>query len=842
MGEVYRARDPRLQREVAIKVLPGAFTLDPDRRGRFEQEARAAGSLNHPNIVAVFDIGSENGALYIVQELLEGENLRDRLRQGALPLRKALDYAAQAARGLAAAHAKGIVHRDLKPENLFVTSDGRLKILDFGLAKLAGAKAAAADVTSAPTELLGTQPGMVVGTVGYMSPEQVRGQTVDHRSDVFSLGCILFETLTGRRAFQQDSPADTMSAILREDPPELGTLNPNLPAALDRIVRHCLEKGPAERFQSAQDLAFQLESLSSPSSTSQTVSAIAPSRRKPVLAATAVAAALAAGVAAGGLLLRPGGPDLARYRFTAVATEEGTKETPAWSPDGKSIAYAAVTDGVRQIFIRGLDQPVPGQLTHTATASSAPFWSPDSTRVYFFSSRGLWEVGAAGGNPALRIPEASAAHISPDGKVFVFGKQDAKALPLFVQPVGGGEPHPLGSPIPGFESCLRFAPDGKSIGVWSAEGEGNLVFWSIAYPDGVARRAMAARSISLGIFVSPFAWFPDGRHIVFSGSPGKSRRNHLMLGDTKSGAIRPLTSGLSDEEGPSLSPDGRQAAFALAEQDQDIVEVPLDGSPMRTVLATSLLEHCAAWSPKGDQFAYSKEVGDNNEIWLHSVREGWHRPLVTAASFHEGHTDRVTEARYSPDGQRIVFARISDGSYSLWIVSVLGGSPVPLGVAGAMAAWSPDGNWLVYHSYPEFQLMKVSASGGKPQQIATGTFTVRPQWSPRGDWITFRDRDGLKVVSPDGARSELLSDETGWQQTAGFSQDGAKVYAMRLDSKHHLLLEGIEIASKRRTVVSDFGRQAGVHGYSLAPDGKSFLTTLEKSRGDIWLLEGFPQP
>jgi Tol biopolymer transport system component len=282
--------------------------------------------------------------------------------------------------------------------------------------------------------------------------------------------------------------------------------------------------------------------------------------------------------------------------------------------------------------------------------------------------------------------------------------------------------------------------------------------------------------------------------------------------------------------------------------DQDVVEIPLDGSAMRTLLATSQAEHCAAWSPKGDQFVYSKAVGGTNEIWTHNVRDGSDRPLVTAAAFHEGPTDRLTEPRYSPDGQRVVFTRISGGVYSLWVMSALGGTPVPL-VPGAMAGWSPDGSWVVYHSAPQFGLLKVPAGGGKPVELAPPGIMIRPQWSPRGDWITYLDRQGLKIISPDGSRTELLSgesggndDESGWNATAGFSQDGSTVYAVRTNKKHHLLLEAIDIASKRRRVVSDLGVQQDTHGFSLAPDGKSFLTTLAHIRGDIWLLDGFPNP
>src|SRR5437588_3748429 len=261
MGEVYRARDTKLGRDVAIKVLPAAFSADTERLRRFEQEAQAAGALNHPNILVIFHIGTHDGAPYIVSELLEGETLRERLAGAALPQRKAIDYALQIAKGLAAAHEKGIVHRDIKPDNIFITDDGRVKILDFGLAKLTSATDGTSQ-TEVPTRKVNTDPGTVMGTMGYMSPEQLKGHPVDHRSDIFSFGAILYEMLSGRRAFRGDSMAETMSAILREDPPDLSETNKTVSPALERVVRHCLEKNPAERFHSARDLAFAIESLS----------------------------------------------------------------------------------------------------------------------------------------------------------------------------------------------------------------------------------------------------------------------------------------------------------------------------------------------------------------------------------------------------------------------------------------------------------------------------------------------------------------------------------------------------------------------------------------------------
>ena len=295
MGEVYRARDPRLNRDVAIKVLPASFSADPDRLRRFEHEAKAAGVLNHPNVTAVYDIGADaDGAPYVVQELLEGETLRAALASGKLPPRRAVEYAIAIAHGLAAAHEKGIVHRDLKPENLFVTADGNVKILDFGLAKLTEPTGVGIQ-TNMPTATPGTEPGVVMGTLGYMSPEQVRGKPADHRSDIFAFGAILYEMLSGNRAFRGDSAADTMSAILKEDPPELSVTNQNVSPALERVIRHCLEKTPERRLHSAHDLAFELESLTQ---TSGTAASMPAHRPLPIARLAAVAAAVAAIVAA----------------------------------------------------------------------------------------------------------------------------------------------------------------------------------------------------------------------------------------------------------------------------------------------------------------------------------------------------------------------------------------------------------------------------------------------------------------------------------------------------------------------------------------------------------------
>ncbi len=347
MGEVYKAKDPRLGREVAIKVLPASFSQDADRLRRFEQEAKAAGVLNHPNITAVYDIGTHDDAPYVVQELLEGETLRAVLSGGRVPPRKAIDYALQIAHGLSAAHEKGIVHRDLKPENLFVTKDGRLKILDFGLAKLTHQEEGN-QATNFPTATAGTEPGVVMGTLGYMSPEQVRGKPADPRSDIFSFGAILYEMLSGKRAFHGDSAADTMSAILREDPPDLSVTNQSISPGLERIVRHCLEKNPEQRFHSAHDVAFALDALSSTSATGAGSVAPIPAggRKRQLLPAAGLALALAA-VAIAYFLgrraesrARPEGASFQQLTFRQQAIFSAR-----FAADGKTIVFSAAPKG-----------------------------------------------------------------------------------------------------------------------------------------------------------------------------------------------------------------------------------------------------------------------------------------------------------------------------------------------------------------------------------------------------------------------------------------------------------------------------------------------------------------
>src|SRR2546425_3124971 len=388
MGEVYRARDTRLGRDVAVKVLPHTFSADVDRLRRFEQEACAAGALNHPNILSIYDVGTHDGSPYVVSELLEGETLRQRIGGTALAQRRAIDYASQIARGLAAAHEKGIVHRDLKPDNVFITKDGRVKILDFGIAKLTQPDGSQSQ-TEIPTRRVDTDPGIVMGTVGYMSPEQVKGRSVDHRSDIFSFGAILYEMLSGRRAFHGESAAETMSAILKEDPPDLSSTNQNISPALERLVNHCLEKNPEERFHSASDLAFALEALSGSTSIStQTMSAIsaAPISSKlvklmPWIVAGVMALAFLVTLpfAITSFRQTPARSNVIRATIPAPETTNYLPRNQfAISPDGSRLVFVARAAGGKQLLLVRPLGALSSQPLKPAVRATHPFWSPDT--------------------------------------------------------------------------------------------------------------------------------------------------------------------------------------------------------------------------------------------------------------------------------------------------------------------------------------------------------------------------------------------------------------------------------------------------------------------------------
>ena len=502
MGEVYRAHDTRLGRDVALKVLHAEVAQSADRRARFEREARAVAALNHPNIVAIFDIGEENGLVYFVSELVDGESLRHRIEQGPLPVRELLDIAAQMAEGMAAAHAAGITHRDLKPENIMLARDRRVKILDFGLARQAQSPNAvpAADRTVTMHE---TQPGTVMGTANYMSPEQVRGHAVDYRADQFSFGIILYEMATGKQAFQRDTAVQTMSAVITDDPPVMDpAVQAKLPPPLRWAMERCLAKEPSRRYESTRDLAEDLRAQRDHLSESYSSSAL------PQL--PAVKAARSANVwkiAAGGLLLaalvlsvllarhRGAEPSIENDRFTPFAVSSEDQGNPVWSPDGKGVAYIGEIEGVKQLFVRYFSSRMAAQLTTTG-ADHVYCWSPDSRRIFFNrENRGtkgktVFSVAAVGGEPEslMDLDSVSTDDISPDGKTLAAYKtdQDGTRRINISSPIGSPfKPYPsakFATKLSVNQPHLRFSPDSRKLLLLLHDGGEKR--WLLSYPAG----------------------------------------------------------------------------------------------------------------------------------------------------------------------------------------------------------------------------------------------------------------------------------------------------------------------------------------------------------------------
>jgi Tol biopolymer transport system component len=853
MGEVYRAHDKRLRRDVAIKVLPATFLADDTHRRRFAQEAQAASALNHPNILSVFDVSLDSDPPYIVSELVEGESLHAAIGQRPMALKKLLDLAVQIADGLSAAHQAGIVHRDLKPGNIMVSRDGRAKIVDFGLARQLIGASIGEDAVTVPLSL--TDVGKVVGTVQYMSPEQARGQAVDARSDIFSFGVILYEMASGVRPFHAGSSVETLAAIIREDP---ASLEPVLPLPLRWTIDRCLAKEPDGRYQSTRDLYADLRQVRDHLGDVRTGSAVtvaprAGRARRWLWWAAAAAALLVAGLAA---VLVEGRepPPIEANQFRPLATGSVSQGYGAWSPDGQSIAYQAQIDGVSQLFTRALDSSAPQQITHCPRDCTKPAWSPDGSRLFFLMDRSVWSAGAAGGQMETVIENVNYVFsLSRKGDALAFVRQETGPDRLGVwisSPPGAAPVRYSPAPFEGVHSeavRLAFSPDGRQLLFWvSMVGpERRSEYWILPFPAGSAKPRQVLTSLRNSYPVRGFGWMPDSRRVVLAcGAAPDPFRSHLYMANTFSGEVHPLVVGIGSEAQPDVSTDGAKLVYSAMETITNIVEVPLDGSPVRVLLPSKRLERNPAWAPRRHELAYVTDRNGADEIWITTLEHGWDKPLITPRSFRDGQARSIHSPVFSPDGQRIAFFR----DQRIWIASVAGGTPIPLGSFGAAdlaPTWSPDGNWIAFDADGR-GLMKVRV-GGREAPILLhrepNMVYCVPDWSPRGDSIACDTVKGTALISPDGQSERVLRSPA--FTATGWSADGATLYGLTSQA-HKQVIVAVDVATGREKLISQITPPVTIGvvwattlRLSVSPDGKSLATTALLNNSDIWMLENF---
>ena len=809
MGEVYRARDKRLARDVAIKVLPPNFSTDPDRLRRFEQEARAVSALNHPNILTIYDVGDHDSSPYVVSELLEGETLRERMTRSTMPQRQVVKYSLQIANGLGAAHEKGIVHRDLKPENIFLTRDDRIKILDFGLAKLT-APLDPDSTNEAPTLRIDTEPGLIIGTAGYMSPEQIRGGAPDHRSDIFAFGAVLYEMLAGKRAFKGESKLDTMSAILKEDPSDIIDPNRKIGPGLERIVRHCLEKNPAQRFNSARDLAFAIEALSdssgAPTKTiDKMVRASRRMKKRELLAWSVVAISMVIVMV---LLLilysrarETAAPQVARFLVYPPEKSIFQGGGDYISPDGRRLLFTATgADGKRVLWIRTIDSLSAQALPGTEDAAQ-PFWSPDSRFIGFFAAGKLKKIETSGGSLQV-LADAQAAR---------GGTWNGDGMIIFSPGVAGG--------------LYRVsASGGPATQITSLDTATNQT--SHCWPH----------------------FLPDGKHFIYLARNAQQQQSGIY-----SGALDAKESKLivNTDAGAAYAAPGYLffvRGRTLMAQPFDPERFQLNGEPVPIVeqigysAATARAFFCVS---NNGVLAYRGNVALNGQLTWYD-RGGKQLEKVGVAGDFLGFS-------VSPDQKEIVASRLDleTGSYDLWITELGRGTSSRFTfdpTNETFPVWSPDGARIAFASNKngttDLYAKMANSSSGDQLLFKSTNLKAPNDWSADGQTILYNDFDpktssDLWVLPLSGDPKPSPVMQTPFGETNGrFSPDGKWIaYESTESGPGQIYLQGYPSGSK--TQVSTEGgfqprwRADGKELFYIGPDKKLMAVDIKTDGGEV---------
>jgi serine/threonine protein kinase len=830
MGEVYRARDTRLGRDVAVKVLPESVAKDADRLLRFEQEARTIAALNHPNILGIFDVGVQGTTHYLVTELLEGETLRQKLESGPLPVRRATEYAAEIADGLAAAHAKGVIHRDLKPENVFIVKTGGVKILDFGLAKAAPVAAAPAG-TQETVGVNGTAPGMVMGTAGYMSPEQVRGERVDHRTDIFSFGAVLYEMVSGKRAFQKGSAVETMSAILKEDVPELSDSSVAISPGIDRIIRRCLEKTPERRFQSASDLAFAIEALSAPSGASTAVQAIAKPkpRRWTAVALVGVLAALAIAFIVGRRLGHSPPPT-----FRPLVSGPGMISSARFTPDAQNVVYGAAWRGKPfELFTTRIDSIESRSMALPAGNITGLSQSGDMLILLGWHSRFWWNMSGtlargslSGGAPRPLLEDVCAADIDAGGKEVAVVRCGSSLQTL---------EYPLGHVIyrtTGWVDHVRFSPTGDAIGFLDHPVAGD----DRGYVAWVDRQGKVSRVTGEWAALKGLAWTPNAEELWFSGTQAGEQISIWSV--TRSGRQRLVFTGPADLWLQDIAGNGRTLMTEARETSDIAVRRPGQQSDQVVDLASEA-GTLGGISDNGSLMALSYVgVASGTDYLTYVANTDTHEVIRLGDGSASG---------ISPDGKWVVsFFPSTPGKMALYPTGPgetrifnLGG----IRDVSVFCSWTHDSSKVVF----------AGTDAGQPPRgyvldVATGKWgpitpegTTEVVVAPNGQYAIGRsEQRGFELFPLGGGQSQSAKGIANTEDVVQWDASSTRVYVWDRRFPAHIALVNPWTGERKPWLETMPPDSSGVlyGNFFITPDGKTYAYRFRRVLTALFLGEG----
>jgi Tol biopolymer transport system component len=872
MGEVYRARDARLNRDVALKVLPPAFTADADRVARFEREARVLASLSHPHIGSIYGLEEAGSVSALVLELVEGDTLEDRVRRGALPLAEALSIAQQIADALETAHNAGIVHRDLKPSNIKLKARGdaddgnwEVKVLDFGLAKAVAAEAP--DPAKSPTMTAGTIAGVILGTAAYMSPEQARGRAVDKRTDIWAFGCVLFEMLTGTPAFRRETVTDTIAAVVGTEP-DWKSLPESTPDGIRRLLTRCLQKDARRRLHDIADARIELEDAIAVPAAPAPVPA---PRRRPRAAllplSVMIAAALVFLWAARDMFGRRADPPPPDIRVMRLTDRPGLEESPAISPDGKSIAFTATVGGKRQLFMQLIAGGAPLQITRDAVDHEQPRWSPDSGSILYFSPAApgelqgsLWEIPALGGVPRRIVNSVGGGDVSAkDGRLALF-RLAKDGIQLVTAPADGSRFDVVAGFAPAtYYLYPRWSPDGK----WIAFQRGDSVRFDVfvAPAEGGEPRQLTHDNNMM----NGFAWLPDSTGIVYSSSRGGTMPYLPALGlwqvTLRDGSVRRVTSGEASYGSPDISASGAILVSRMVLQ-TDIWKYPVDGTPVENVRRAVRVTRQTGQvltptaNPRDNEVAFLSDSGGHANLWVVNTDSGELRQLT-----HERDPSVAMGVPvWSPDGRAIAFvsSRNNQGfTFGVWLVNPDGSNLRNIANPGLGPAWSPDGRWVYYSTRggaaaTDIVLKKVPVDGGSAAIVTTerlrnviGLYGSTLYYSFERPLMDGTPQFEIRVATPENAPFRVLARIPGsrvpiWQiVNPALSADG-KWLAQALTDGATTNVWALSTTTGEWRQITDFGDRTTfiARRVSWSSDGRSILAAVGEGDSDIVLLEG----